>query len=200
MKNRRNIIEQQNPPENSNDIWLKDGKLYRSTSNGWQPMSSDDGGGGGDGNTGIDIIPAPTVNVAENLTFQDLNRIYSNFSICTKCILTAENKQAVARLISVLMIPINGSGAAVMATMINETTLEEFGQRKNFNSYIDMLNYIFAKYKGINMNSIMSILSTYSSVDPSLRIVQIEGSTSGIFRTFNGFPFLYQSQQSFVLS
>lgn len=39
MKNRRNIVEQQNPPQNPNDIWLKDGKFYRSTSEGWIPIT-----------------------------------------------------------------------------------------------------------------------------------------------------------------
>lgn len=41
MKNRRNIVEQQNPPQNPNDIWLKDGKFYRSTSEGWTIIDSE---------------------------------------------------------------------------------------------------------------------------------------------------------------
>ena len=41
MKNRRNIVEQQNPPQNPNDIWLKDGKFYRSTSQGWTIIDSE---------------------------------------------------------------------------------------------------------------------------------------------------------------
>ena len=41
MKNRRNIVEQKYPPENPNDIWLKDGKFYRSTSEGWVVVDSE---------------------------------------------------------------------------------------------------------------------------------------------------------------
>ena len=41
MKNRRNIVEQKYPPENPNDIWLKDGKFYRSTSEGWVVIDSE---------------------------------------------------------------------------------------------------------------------------------------------------------------
>lgn len=44
MKNRRNIVEQQNPPQNPNDIWLKDGKFYRSTSEGWIPITEETSG------------------------------------------------------------------------------------------------------------------------------------------------------------
>lgn len=41
MKNRRNIVEQKYPPENPNDIWLKDGKFYHSTSEGWTIIDSE---------------------------------------------------------------------------------------------------------------------------------------------------------------
>lgn len=41
MKNRRNIVEQKYPPENPNDIWLKDGKFYHSTSEGWTVIDSE---------------------------------------------------------------------------------------------------------------------------------------------------------------
>lgn len=35
MKNRRNIIESELPPQNPFDIWMKDGKFYKSTNKGW---------------------------------------------------------------------------------------------------------------------------------------------------------------------
>jgi len=43
MKNIRNIIEQKYPPENPNDLWMKDNVLYKSTHKGWAPLTA--GGG-----------------------------------------------------------------------------------------------------------------------------------------------------------
>ena len=39
MKNIKNIIEQKNPPEDPNVLWLKDDTLYKSTSKGWVPLN-----------------------------------------------------------------------------------------------------------------------------------------------------------------
>lgn len=39
MKNIKNIIEQKNPPEDPNVLWLKDNTLYKSTSKGWVPLN-----------------------------------------------------------------------------------------------------------------------------------------------------------------
>ena len=41
MKNKREIIESKYPPVNNEDLWLKDGKLYYSTSQGWVPLSEE---------------------------------------------------------------------------------------------------------------------------------------------------------------
>ena len=43
MKNIRNIIEQKYPPENPNDLWMKDNVLYKSTHKGWTPLTADGG-------------------------------------------------------------------------------------------------------------------------------------------------------------
>lgn len=43
MKNRRNIIEQKYPPENPNDLWMKDDILYKSTHEGWTPLTAGNG-------------------------------------------------------------------------------------------------------------------------------------------------------------
>lgn len=44
MKNRRNIVEQKYPPENPNDIWLKDGQLFISSPKGWIPITGETSG------------------------------------------------------------------------------------------------------------------------------------------------------------
>lgn len=43
MKNRRNIVEQKYPPENPNDLWMKDDVLYKSTYKGWTPLTAGSG-------------------------------------------------------------------------------------------------------------------------------------------------------------
>lgn len=52
MKNRRNIVEQKYPPENPNDLWMKDNVLYKSTHKGWTPLTA----GGGSSTNGITSI------------------------------------------------------------------------------------------------------------------------------------------------
>ena len=49
MKNIRNIIEQKYPPENPNDLWMKDDVLYKSTHKGWTPLTA----GGGSSTNGV---------------------------------------------------------------------------------------------------------------------------------------------------
>ncbi len=49
MKNIKNIIEQKYPPENPNDLWMKDDVLYKSTHKGWTPLTA----GGGSSTNGV---------------------------------------------------------------------------------------------------------------------------------------------------
>ena len=49
MKNIKNIIEQKYPPENPNDLWMKDNVLYKSTHKGWTPLTA----GGGSSTNGV---------------------------------------------------------------------------------------------------------------------------------------------------
>ena len=124
MKNIRNIIEQKYPPENPNDLWMKDDVLYKSTHKGWTPLTA----GGGSSTNGVTSTTWQELKDkrdAGKLTPGALYRITDY-----NCTTTQENTQSAAHQFDIVLLALSENklaeeGWAMMHDNIYDVTFAD---------------------------------------------------------------------------